>query len=149
MAPAVGSASAASPHLVQNPIELRPVFFDGCNPNPRNRQQFRGTPRLIPREGGKFPRKVQDLQVLSRPATRRTEVFIRADRSEDWYHQGLILPGKMKLTCHFGGEKTEPGTGFHISAITTDEVIPDQQGRPTKPFPKSRTESAKVHVIRI
>src|ERR1043166_5841742 len=39
-------------------------------------------------EGKNFPRMVQDLQVLSRPATRRTEVFIRADRSDDWYHQG-------------------------------------------------------------
>jgi len=99
-------------------------------------------------EGGSFSRKVQDLQVLSNPATRRTEVFIRADKSEDWYHQGPILPGKMKLTCCFGDEKTKPHTGFHIIAITTDEVIPHQQGKPTKPFPKSRTESAKVHVIR-
>jgi hypothetical protein len=98
--------------------------------------------------GRKFSRKVQDLQVLSRPATRRTDVFIGADNSEDWYHQGAILPGKMKLTCYFGDEKTKPGTGFHIRAITTDEVIPDQHGKPTKPFPKSRTESARVHVIR-
>ena len=96
----------------------------------------------------KLSRKVQDLQVLSRPATRRTEVFIRADGSEGWYHQGPILPGRMKLTCYFGGEKTKPGTGFHIRAITTDEVIPPQQGKPTKPFPKSRTESARVHVMR-
>jgi hypothetical protein len=99
-------------------------------------------------EGKDFPRKGQNLQVLSRPATRRTEVFIRADRSEDWYHQGPILAGRMALTCHFGNEKTKPGTGFHIRAITTDEAIPHQQGKPTKPFPRSRTESARVHVIR-
>jgi hypothetical protein len=99
-------------------------------------------------EGKRFPRKVQDLHVLSRPATRRTEVFIRADRSEDWYHQGPILAGRMTLTCTFGNEKTKPSTGFHITAITTDEAIPHQQGKPTKPFPKSRTESARVHVIR-
>ena len=99
-------------------------------------------------EGTTVPRRAQDLQVLSRPATRRTEVFIRADNSEDWYHQGLILAGRMTLTCHFGNDKTKSGTGFHIRSITTDEVIPQQHGKPTKPFPKSRTESARVRVIR-
>jgi hypothetical protein len=99
--------------------------------------------------GGKeVARRVQDLQVLSHPATRRTEVFIRADKSDAWYHQGPIQPGKMQLTCHFGNGTTEPGTGFHIRAITTDEDIPHQQGKPTKPFPKTRTESARVRVIR-
>jgi hypothetical protein len=42
--------------------------------------------------------------------------------------------GRMTLTCHFWNEKTEPGTGFHIRTITTDEAIPHQQGKPTKPF---------------
>jgi hypothetical protein len=99
-------------------------------------------------EGTKVPRRVQNLQVLSRPATRRTEVFIRADSSEDWYHQGPILAGGMMLTCHFGNDKTKPGTGFHVRAITTDQAIPHQQGKPTKPFPKARTESLRVRVIR-
>lgn len=98
--------------------------------------------------GRHFPRKVQDLQVLSRPAARRTEVFVRPDATENWYHQGPIPPGKMTLTCYFGNETAKPGTVFHITAITTDEVIPHQQGKPTKPFPKSRTESKSVHVIR-
>jgi hypothetical protein len=99
-------------------------------------------------EGTKVPRRVENLQVLSRSATRRTEVFIRADNSAEWYHQGPILAGKMKLTGHFGNDKTKSGTGFHIRAITTDEPIPHQQGKPTKPFPKVRTESARVRVIR-
>jgi hypothetical protein len=93
-------------------------------------------------------RRVQDLQVLSRPATRRTEVFVRADNSQDWYHQGPIFAGKTTLTCYFGNDKTTSGTGFHVRAITTDVAIPNQQGKSTKPFPNARTESARVRVIR-
>ena len=99
-------------------------------------------------ESTNVSRKVQDLQVLSRSATRRTEVFVRAENSEDWYHQGPILAGRMKLTCYFGNDKTKPGTVFHVRAITTDGAIPHQQGKPTKPFPRARTESARVRVIR-
>jgi hypothetical protein len=100
-------------------------------------------------EDTKVPRKAENFQALSRPATRLTEVFVRSGNDGAWYHQGPILVGKTTLTCHFGNDKTASGTGFHIKAITTDEPIPHQHGKPTNPFPKARTESARVRVIRI
>ncbi len=107
------------------------------------------TPRLDPAlKGRKVPRKAEDLKILAQPATRRTEIFIRADNSADWYHQGPVLPGKLTCTCYFGTDKTAPNTGFHIKALTTDLPVPPQGGKPTKPLPKSRTQSEEVRVVR-
>jgi hypothetical protein len=107
------------------------------------------TPTLNPELNGmKVSRKVENLKVLSRPATRRTEVFVRPDNTDDWYHQGPVLPGGVSRTCYFGTEKTQVGTGFHILALTTELAVPHQGGKPTKPLPKSRTRSESVRVVR-
>lgn len=107
------------------------------------------TPVLDPALAGRAVlTKVEDLKLLARPAIRRTEIFIRPDNSAEWYHQGPILPGQTSRTCHFGNEKTKPGTGFHILAMTTDAPVPHQGGKPTKPLPKSRTQSNELRVLR-
>lgn len=93
-------------------------------------------------------RKMGDLKLLLRPCTRRAEVFIRADNSNDWYHQGWIEAGKQHCTCYFGNEKTLPKVGFHIIAMTTEAQFPNQGGRPTKPLPSYRKLSNEVRVIR-
>ena len=98
------------------------------------------TPKLNPSLNGmKVPERVNDLRVLAYPSVRRTEIFIRPDNSDDWYHQGPLQPGAVARTCWFGNNKTNVGTGFHIVALTTDLAVPHQGGRPTKPLPKSRT----------
>ena len=102
-----------------------------------------------PALAGKRGQKVQNLQILGRPAIRRTEIFIRADNSNDWYHQGPILRGHVSRTCHFGGDKAKAGTGFHVMAMTTDTPVPNQGGKPTKPLPKERTRSNQSRVIRV
>jgi hypothetical protein len=108
------------------------------------------TPKLDASLGGrKVQKKMEALQLLRRPASRRTEIFIRADNSGDWYHQGAVLPGNVSHTCHFGADTTTPGTGFHIIAITTELAVPHQGGKPTIPFPICRTRSEEVRVIRV
>jgi hypothetical protein len=93
--------------------------------------------------------KAEHLKVLERPCTRRVEVFIRADNSEDWWHQGWIDAGKQNITCHFGTAKTPPNVGFHIIGMTTEAPVPHQGGKPTKPLPKYRQLSdGDVRVIR-
>ena len=107
------------------------------------------TPRLdATLNGKKVPMKLEDLKVLARPATRRTEIFIRLDNSADWYHQGPVLPGKVNRTCYFGTDTTPVNTGLHIRALTTDLAVPHQGGKPTKPLPKARTQSEDVRVVR-
>jgi hypothetical protein len=107
------------------------------------------TPKLDPTlNNKKVSMKVEELKVLARPAIRRTEIFIRADNSADWYHQGPVLPGKATRTCYFGTDKTAVNTGFHIKALTTDLPVPHQGGKPTKPLPKARTQSGEVRVVR-
>jgi hypothetical protein len=97
----------------------------------------------------KVGEKTIDLKVLAFPARRRTEVFVRSENSEDWYHQGPIFPGQTKLTCYFGGKATKPGKRFHIMAMTTDLPVPHQKGKPTKPLPKKRTRSKdEICVVR-
>jgi hypothetical protein len=98
--------------------------------------------------GKKVPRKAENLKILASPATRRAEVFIRPDNSDDWYHQGAIPAGRVACTCYFGNEKTKTGTGYHIIAVTTDVPVPNQGGKPTNPLPKSRTRSEQMRVIR-
>jgi len=44
--------------------------------------------------GMRVQRKVENLSVLASPARRRVEVFIRADSSGDWYHQGPNREGQ-------------------------------------------------------
>ena len=107
------------------------------------------TPRLDPLlDGKKLPRRVENLKLLARPATRRTEVFIRPDNSGDWYHQGPVHPGTVALTCHFGSETTKADTGFHVIAITTDEAVPDQHGKPTNNEPLTQMENALERTAR-
>jgi hypothetical protein len=107
------------------------------------------TPKLDPGlKGKKVLRKMEDLKILAKPAIRPTEIFIRPDNSADWYHQGPVLPGKVTRTCSFGNDKTAANTGFHIKALTTDLPVPHQGGKPTKPLPKSRTQSEEVRVVR-
>jgi len=107
------------------------------------------TPRLAPAlKGKRVSRKVQDLQILAQPAKRRIEIFVRPDKSNDWYHQGPVLPGKVTCTCYFGTDKTPANTSFYIKAVTTDLPITHQGGKPAKPFPKSRTQSEEVRVVR-
>lgn len=107
-------------------------------------------PRLDPKLNGlKVPQRVENLKVLARPAMRRTEIFVRPDNSDDWYHQGPIPPGGVGRTCHFGSKFTKVGTGFHLLALTTDLAVPHQGGKPTKPLPKWRTRSEEVRVIRL
>jgi len=98
--------------------------------------------------GAKVQRRMENLRVLACPARRRVEVFVRPDNSNDWYHQGPILEGHVGLTCNFGNEKTKPGTGYHIVAITTNAPVPHQRGKPTKPLPKERTRSKEERVLR-
>jgi len=98
-------------------------------------------------EGTAVLRRVENLQVLCRSATRRTEVFIRADNSAEWYHQGPILAGKMKLTCHFGAIRQTKNwfsyQSYHhrrthsASARQADETISEGAHR-----------ICRVHVIR-
>ncbi|MGO9201282.1 MAG: toll/interleukin-1 receptor domain-containing protein [Limisphaerales bacterium] len=97
--------------------------------------------------GRKVQQRAENLRVLASPARRRVELFVRADSSGDWYHQGPIREGQAGRTCWFGSAKTKPGTGFHIVALTTDVAVPDQKGKPTK-LPKHRTQSDEVRVIR-
>jgi hypothetical protein len=106
-------------------------------------------PRLnLALQGRKMQKRVENLQVLSRAATRRTEIFVRPDNQADWYHQGPVLAGEVARTCHFGHPNTKPGTGFHILAITTDSPVPHQGGKPTNPLPKFRTRADGLRVIR-
>lgn len=98
--------------------------------------------------GMRVRRKMENLAVLKSPARRRVEVFVRADNSGDWYHQGPIREGQVGRTCFIGSEKTKPGTGYHIVALTTNVAVPHQGGKPTKPLPKERTRSAEARVIR-
>jgi hypothetical protein len=98
--------------------------------------------------GAKVRQRMENLDLLCRPAGRRTEIFIRPDNSDDWYHQGAISPGGVGRTCHFGALNTRPDTGFHIIAITTDAPVPHQGGGPTKPLPRGRMRSEEVRVIR-
>jgi hypothetical protein len=98
--------------------------------------------------GAKVQRRMENLHVLASPARRRVEVFVRADNTNAWYHQGPILEGRVALTCNFGNEKTTPGTGYHILAITTNAPVPHQQGKPTKRLPKERTRSKEARVLR-
>jgi len=98
--------------------------------------------------GKKVQQKMENLKILARPATRRTEIFIRSDNSGDWYHQGPVLPGHDTRTCHFGSLKTTPGTGFHMMAMTTDSSVPDQRGKPMKPMPTYRFRADGLRVIR-
>ena len=102
-------------------------------------------------QGRKVQFKMEMLKLLTRPTMRRAEVFVRADRSNDWYHTGAVLPGSVGCTCYFGTDRTKPGTGFHIIAITTDSPVPHQHGKPTKPWPwpGTRTRSEEVRVIRV
>src|SRR5207249_1749011 len=51
--------------------------------------------------GSKVKRKMANFRVLAAPARRRIEVFVRADNSGDWYHQGATLTGQMTRTCYF------------------------------------------------
>ena len=99
-------------------------------------------------DGMKVQKRMDNLKLLTRPVTRRVEIFVRADNSGAWYHQGAVLSGKVACTCHFGAETTKPDTGFHIVAITTDAEVPHQHGKPTKPLPSYRTRSKEVRVIR-
>jgi hypothetical protein len=93
--------------------------------------------------------KAENLQVLERPCTRRVEVFVRPDSSENWWHQGCIEAGKQHITCHFGGPKTPLNSGFHIIGMTTEAPVPHQGGKPTKPLPKYRQLSdGDIRVIR-
>jgi len=98
--------------------------------------------------GVRVKRKMENLPVLKSPARRRVEVFVRADNSADWYHQGPIREGQAGRTCYFGTDKTKPGTGYHIVALTTDLAVPHQGGQPPKPLPKERTRSRETRVIR-
>lgn len=91
---------------------------------------------------------MENLKLLLRPCTRRAEVFIRADNSNDWYYQGWIEAGKQSCTCYFGNDKTPPKVGFHIIAMTTEAQVPNQGGKPTKPLPSYRKLSNEVRVIR-
>jgi hypothetical protein len=98
--------------------------------------------------GKKVQQKMIDLKILASPARRRTEIFVRADNTPDWYHQGPILQGHETRTCHFGSATTKPNTGFHIMAMTTDLPVPHQGGKPTNPLPKARTWTDPLRVIR-
>jgi|SRR5579862_1869342 len=99
-------------------------------------------------DGLPVAQKVANFKLLLRPCTRRAEVFIRADNSGDWYHQGGIEAGKQHCTCQFGNDKTPAKTGFHIIAMTTETHVPHQGGKPTKPLPSYRKLSNEVRVIR-
>jgi hypothetical protein len=98
--------------------------------------------------GKKVQQRMENLQILARPATRRTEIFIRPDNSADWYHQGSVNPGHEERTCHFGSVTIRTGSGFHVLAMTTDAPVPHQGGKPTDPLPKARTRVEGLRVIR-
>jgi hypothetical protein len=107
-------------------------------------------PKLDQSLNGKaMQRKAENLKILTFPATRRAEVFVRPDNSDDWYHQGAIPAGRVACTCYFGNEKTKIGTGYHIIAVTTDVPVPNQGGKPIKSLPKCRTRSGEIRVIRV
>jgi len=106
-------------------------------------------PKINANLGGKKVHPKENVQVLSSPATRRVEVFVRPDNSPDWYHQGSIPDGHVSRMCHFGNEKTKPGTGYHMVAITTDAPVTGQGGKPMQSLPKLRTRSAPVRVVRV
>ena len=89
-------------------------------------------------QGTSVSTRMDNVKVLLRPCTRRVEVFIRSDKSTDWWHQGWIEAGKQHLTCHFGNSRTSANTGFHIIAMTTETPIPHQAGKATKPLPQYR-----------
>jgi hypothetical protein len=98
--------------------------------------------------GLRITRKMENLKLLLRPCTRRAEVFVRADNTGDWYHQGCIEAGQQRCTCYFGNDKTPPNTGFHIICMTTESKVPHQGGKPTRPLPSYRKLSNEVRVIR-
>lgn len=106
-------------------------------------------PAIDPALNGRpMAQKVENLKLLSRPCTRRVEVFVRADNSGDWYHQGAIEAGQQTRTCYFGHAKTPPKRGFHIIAMTTESRVPHQGGKPTKPLPSYQKLSNEVRVVR-
>jgi hypothetical protein len=94
-------------------------------------------------KGRQVKQKMENLNLLLRPSTRRTEIYARSDNSEDWYHQGAVPAGKQHCTCYFGYDKTVPGAGFHITAITTEAPIPSQGGKPGR-LPEFRTKADPV-----
>ena len=98
--------------------------------------------------GTRVSQRMRDFKLFLRPSTRRAEIFVRADNSGDCYHQGAVPAGALRCTCYFGNDKTVPGTGFHIIAITTEAAIPNQGGKPTTPFPISRTRAEEIRVLR-
>jgi hypothetical protein len=107
------------------------------------------TPVLDPALAGRaVTRKMEDLKLLARPAIRRVEIFIRADNSGDWYHQGGIAAGKQHCTCSFGTNQNQPITGYHIIAMTTKAHVPHQGGKPTKPLPNFIKLANEVRVLR-
>jgi len=107
------------------------------------------TPVLDPALAGRsVAQRMQDLKLLARPAIRRVEVFIRADNSGDWYHQGGIPAGGKTCTCWFGTDKTPAGKGYHIIAMTTKSHVPHQGGKATKPLPNFIKLAREVRVIR-
>jgi TIR domain len=97
--------------------------------------------------GTKVAGRVENMKVLARPALRRTEIFVRPENTELWYHQGSVMPGKDGRTCYFGNEKTRAGSPYRIIASTTDAAPPPPKGKPA-PLPKYRTISKEIRVIR-
>jgi hypothetical protein len=89
-------------------------------------------------------RKETDLQILAKPAWRETEVLIYPGNGF-WYSQGRISPGKTKLTCWFGTEKTHTGSILKIIAITRpNSPLSPNSKHPNLPLHRTRSEEVTV-----
>jgi TIR domain len=89
-------------------------------------------------------RRETNLRLLSKPAHRRTEIFVRAEGGKEWWHQCSIAPGRTDGNCTFGNEKTKKGHRFQIVAMTTDQVV----GGKSERLPGHRTRAVGVSVRR-
>jgi hypothetical protein len=96
--------------------------------------------------GRTVKRKEPSLQLLTRPARRQTEIFVRPNGpGQRWWHQCSIKPGARDGSCTFGDEKTKAGHRFDIVAMTTDQYV----SGPSETLPEHRTRSAAVTVVRV
>jgi hypothetical protein len=92
--------------------------------------------------GKSFPR-IADLQLLARPARRRVEVLVYANKK--WWRQSGVKPGVMRTRIHLGDNITKKGTRFNVIAITTDKPL----AQPTYlSLPECRTKSKEFALVR-
>lgn len=83
-------------------------------------------PRINPvLKGNSFPKLVEKLPLLAKPARRDVEV-LRYGGSE-WWHQERIKSGTTEVRIHLGNDQTKRGTKFPVVALTCEKRLTQQK----------------------